>query len=772
MRAFVIRSGLNDREPLVVKATQKLLIRWLEHNKIHKLLQLINLQHHAKEAEMAGMSIMSELSASADAPASVSTATSASAASLLNATQKSAILQSIPNWDEGFAAVPASDILWALIRCEYAAAHQSPAAASVMKEKLIPDTVKLCELLSEAHSPAMATNIQSQIAVRYLLRMTSFLDSSDVTGCAELTKACESMIRDLELPDSLVEPVLSAWWRGSGLSLEDCIDRVVKMSRLVRSNATADACADSVDATTTIATASVDGQEEDNDSVILRASVRALLMIEWSLQRRIGGKMTDAAHRRQRESEFEVDFLLESLQQPDVEVRGIAVRCLGLLTLVSETYCEEHNKILFQVSCMEREDTLIRSQAIQALTDMSLVYETRFKNDNALTNTLLRLHESSDPELLRIAAESACKLVFSGRLDHPRLFANLLKFFFLPEIVRQGDDEDEVENWAEGHSTFLGSSARLEQILSVFFQTYFFACNDEARKIALDAATELVADVGALVRDRAVDASSLLKVSSCLLTLSQDLEAQQQQSDSKSKKQVDAVAEDDDDEEENETATSGSEQTGVRREFCVRLAAAVSREILKLGNSKHDRACAKEFIKVLGILSPSSWINSAPIAQVVHSIMNALASIGGSDKPIAKVVDAYHTACTKALQQHISQTVAHQSAGTDFLNYAPGLADLVELLGAKSSEDLANEGCEPVKEAVAAKVTKSGKKTKVTTKASKKSKVETEEEDENEDDNEEVAPTEATVTKTSGRAARSSKTAASMKIASQAASDI
>ena len=86
-----------------------------------------------------------------------------------------------------------------------------------MLESLIPDTVVLCQLLAEAHAqPTLYTKKSAQLTVRYLLRMTNFMESTDVSGGAELTKVCEAMLIDVRFPDKAVDDVLDAWLRGLG----------------------------------------------------------------------------------------------------------------------------------------------------------------------------------------------------------------------------------------------------------------------------------------------------------------------------------------------------------------------------------------------------------------------------------------------------------------------------------------------------------------------------------------------------------------------------
>jgi hypothetical protein len=158
------------------------------------------------------------------------------------------------------------------------------------------------------------------------------------------------------------------------------------------------------------------------------------------------------------------------------------------------------------------EEGEIRSQALEALVDMATVYEQLYQNDNALTNFLIRLQEGGEPALLRVGAEGSAKLLFSGRLSEPKLFSNLLKFFFLPKLAGSSLEEDKEEG--DGglvEDAFLGSTSRLQQILSVFFQSFFVG--GRARDtIAFLCVSDLVADLAMLVRDGELDPCDVSKV--------------------------------------------------------------------------------------------------------------------------------------------------------------------------------------------------------------------------------------------------------------------
>ena len=183
----------------------------------------------------------------------------------------------------------------------------------------------------------------------------------------------------------------------------------------------------------------------------------------------------------------------------------------------------ELREIIFQVARNEIEEGEIRSQALEALIDMTAVYDQYVLHDNALIQFLLRLQEGAEPALLRVGSEGSAKLLFSGRLSEPKLFANLLKFFFIPELAAQlsVEEEDDVRNnahtdtHAQAHHTaddaFLGSSSRLQQVLSIFFQAFFVGGKDRD-SIAFLCVSELVSDLSMLVRDSLLDPSAMSRV--------------------------------------------------------------------------------------------------------------------------------------------------------------------------------------------------------------------------------------------------------------------
>ncbi len=315
-----------------------------------------------------------------------------------------------------------------------------------------------------------------------------------------------------------------------------------------------------------------------------------------------------------------------------------------------------YHDIIIQVVKTDLEDPLVRCQALQAVVDMAIVYNDRYTNDAILTHLLLRLHDCfNEPSLLRIAAESTAKLLFTGRLTDPRLFANLLKFFFVPELINGNVDEDDEES---GKSTGLGSLVRLQQILSVFFQS-FFMTGEGREQLAIQSTSELVGDMALLVRDdSSVDISIMNKVINHFLILCDSM---------------------------NNNANT-VDVNSVRHSICMKVTASLGREILKLsGNkSKNSKLIIKEYVKIIGQLNDYNWLNdysaNISVMKAFYNtsvvIMKTCASLEkASMKILEKSCQLCYTLLSKA-DNGSADTVV--SEGNDFYTSAPGLADLLE----------------------------------------------------------------------------------------------
>ena len=683
-RATIVRYGLNDRDPAVLRAAKDMILKWLDRNALNynipKLLSLLNLQQNEDEAELLGLTILQEVERDENASISL----------------KQAIKDHVPDWSAGFASVSASEILWVLLRCEYAQANSSPAVSSDVKDALLPYTVNLCELLAQAQQTTISENNQYQLSVKYLLRMTAFLEASDVSGSEELIKASKNLLKDVYLHESLISPAIHSWWRGSGVSSEEFITEVLEFSNdLVQ-------------------------ELDDSSDVLLKnlTTARALLMTEWALERGLDGSISTRSVSYYEKS---IPFILESLQQPVEELRGLSVVCLGLLALFSEETCLDHKEILMQVARNDIEASIVRCQALKGIIDVATIYPDRFKNDSVFMNLLMQLHQCSDPTMVRVAVEGAAKLLFIGCLTEPDLFGNLVKFFFVTDLASKvgNNDEEGIQN-----EIYLGSPARLEQILCIFFQT-FFAAGTGRETIILESISLVVNDIAALMRRNDANSTTILKIVTHFLSIFENMKV----------------------------SSDNAEGLDITNSICMRFTAAICLQILKLGTKIVDKLVFKELVKVLGALN-TDWIKpniASTVARVIAAINDQ-----SSEKTNEKVFEKYFGICGSLLgdiDSEVSEEVGPD--GFQFLSLAPGLADLVDTEAAFITKKL-------VKTVTAATTKAKSTKTRKPT-----NKDESDNDDENEEVNDENVEIRQSEIAQSSRPSRSAKAAASAKIVEQ-----
>jgi hypothetical protein len=83
------------------------------------------------------------------------------------------------------------------------------------------------------------------------------------------------MLKDIYLPECLLEPVLNAFWKGCELSSSDCIELFLSMSLEISSSHIQPVL--DIDADADIDTEAKIEEEE----CFLLSSIRGLLLIEW-----------------------------------------------------------------------------------------------------------------------------------------------------------------------------------------------------------------------------------------------------------------------------------------------------------------------------------------------------------------------------------------------------------------------------------------------------------------------------------------------------------
>ena len=525
MRAEILRSALEDREEVVRSAVLGLIWKWLalvDTSNVPKFLNLLNPSENEDAALLVGATIMEELVKSE---------------AVQHAKLKKALKDCYFKWNtlasNGTASgLTPSDVLWVQIRCSYARQFLPVFPASEMCETLLPDAAVLCTLLKDVkatlvnpseHHTKQSSVAKAQSVVKHLTNLAPLLiGATDVSGLSQMMEECADTFLNtsVTLPWESVEAALRAY---AELHTASGVDGASSAHRAVL-----DMAGKLRDQLAVLAEAESDS-EEVSQRVILSITERCLQLTHWSLQQEVSYAACVTGSTEDEESVRTADesvsavlpFVLESLQKPQYQLRYLAVGCLGLVCLLDAKLCDSYRGLILQVASGDFEDWSIRSQALQALVDFSAIFRGKYVDDNDLGNVLLRMQESGEPEAMLIAA----KLLHAGTHHEPRLFANLLKFFFLTESLPDasspsgkltpstGNEEEDLAAAQEEyeHRLFLANCARLQQILSIFFHV-FTTTDVIADQVVAEAIPYLVADMTNEIKDGTVDASSITKV--------------------------------------------------------------------------------------------------------------------------------------------------------------------------------------------------------------------------------------------------------------------
>ena len=533
MRAEILRSALEDREEVVRLAVMSLIWKWLslvDTSNIPKFLNLLNPAENEEAALLVGATIMEELIKSEASQ---------------HAKMKRAVKDSFFKWNtlaaNGTASsLTPSDVLWVQIRCSYARQFLPVFPASEICDAVLPDAVALCTVLRDVkatlvvpsqHHTKQSSIVKAQFVVKYLLNLAPLLiGNTDISGLSQLLAECADTFlnTNVTLPWDCVESALRAHaeLHAAAGSAVEAHRAVLEMATNLREEAAR------------LAEPAADGEmeveapnPEVSQKLLLTITERCLQLTHWSLQQELSNMAcrdntaTTDDEQDPPASPFagELPFILQGLQQPQYQLRFLAVGCLGLMCLVEPKLCDAYRGLILQVASGDFEDTSIRSQALQSLVDFSVVFPDKYKDDPDLGNVLLRMQESGEPEAMLVAAEAACKLLHSGTHHEPRLFANLLKFFFLTESLPEaspsgklsssGNEEEDLRAAQEDFErrVFLANCARLQQILSIFFHV-FTTTDVIADQVVAESIPYLVADMTNEIKDGTVEPVALSKV--------------------------------------------------------------------------------------------------------------------------------------------------------------------------------------------------------------------------------------------------------------------
>jgi len=804
MRAEILRSALEDREESVRKAVLGLLWKWLsmvDNSNVPKFLNLLNPTDNEDAALLVGATIVEELTKSE------ATSTSSTKQNLQQL--KRTIKQALFKWsavNESPQSLTPGDVLWVHVRCSYARQFLPVFPASEVCDALLPDAGILCQvlhglkdtLLDPASHYSRASGVaKAQFSTKCLLSLTPLLiGNTDVSGLTQLMEECADTFLNthLSLTADCIDGALRAYQElyFAASELQDRSDKaaesahhaVLTMSLHLR---------DEAQKLVAVEGDCDDEKEEAEESsaqpkLLLNITERCLQLTQWALQQEVSSVAAkkaraslgtaEVAEEEEEDTPKESEqanadvynavlpFVLESLQQPVYQLRQLAVACLGLVCLCDATICQTYRGVILQVAGGDFEEPSIRAQALQSLVDFTIIYGPRYHNDADVDNLLLRLQENGDPESMLVAAESTAKLLHAGAHQEPRLFANLLKFFFLtgslPDQTANnsgsgdaatadggggGDDDDSAAAEEEYQQRlFLASCARLQQILSIFFHV-FSTTDVVVDKVVAEAIPYLVADMTNEIKDGTVQANALSKILRHLLSLCESKNEVLASSLSAKTvgvpgvadamntidRSIEAIAEKDDDSSTNEKEEEEdkdkdpadispqlpppqqSSSLDMYKTALAATAAALTRELLKLGTSKVEKAINKEFVKILTTLSVESWAVAYDL-PAIERVFDTLLLSGSHDKATTKHLESLMELCvglrstgsisaadgdgdstgSPVVRTSTTTTTSSSSSSSSmfvaFSELAPGLADLIELCARSSVLDQSMDG--------------------------------------------------------------------------------
>lgn len=498
MRSDIIHLGLMDRDSKVTEAAKKLVLRWLAllNNNVQKLLSLTNPLMKEDIAQQLGVTVMESFMVdSQDNAASES---------------MSIIKEKFVKWSANVASINPSEILWVYIRCAYVKQNCASPVVSDIFDCLLPDAVVFCRLISAAvASGDVITSSKRQFVVKYLIKLAVWTDSANVSGRQQFLQQCTDMLNDASFPSELVDVTALAYQQVHDAESESPLQALLNVTALIADKAS------SVAATVAAAAEVGDSTVEEDEDAITNQTERALQLLRWVLQRSGGNQSLWESIEKM------LAFVLSSLQQPVVELRCLAVDCLGLMCAISSTcgaeptFCAQYRRILLQVVCGDFEEESIRREALMCLTDISLTNPKQFTDDVEMRQVLLRMQDSVEPSLIFAASECAAKLLFAGEMHEPNLFANLVRFFFLSELLPQ-EDEEAAASGIAGACGGADTSVRLQQLLSLFFPSILnpsvMVADPSLKDIVLEAMAPLVATISSEMKDSTIDPSTLNKV--------------------------------------------------------------------------------------------------------------------------------------------------------------------------------------------------------------------------------------------------------------------
>ena len=640
-RGIVIKYALNDREEAVREKALQLIVKWLHSpavdNHVPKLLHLIGLTDNASESELTAWSLIEAGTVNKEFNVTISKVEK-------TVSMKDHVENDFMNWQRSFTGIPPSEMLWTLLRCDFYCKSFSEDAFLERVESFLPDTVVLCKLLKEGHTLLRDENCPQihEISMEYLLRITAFVDTSDIAGSKALISTCKDMLKDLKFLETLVEPVLTACSKAMNLVGSNVGDEMSVISQELWPSVFDSEMSEE------------NPFKAKNPDVDL-AQLRSLQIAAWTIQNQTAHSCSSAQGVGDATAlEGFIPMIMQSLQQPIKELRSAALRCLGLLGISSQIHCENFAGIVLQVASAHQEDSFIRCQAIESLADMALVHSEELISQDSLVTLLLRMIDCGVTSIQRVAVEASAKLLFSGRIvKSAPLFSRLVRIFFCP-IECEDNEFESVTNYSNPNNKkseiWKDSKGYLDQLLSVFFPA-FFSSGWNRWEIVVDSVACLISHCVMNVRDGVTTSVPLQKMIEHLLAWG------------------DLLPSPSSDDSENGAGT-------IEQKMKIRLCSVCFKEILSLDSaSPSGRLLLKELSKLFAALTPCDWISNIHMANTIQSLCRFVKSRCMLDKVSSKHLQTFYQACKEFTASAVS--LPDDNASENILTISPGLSEMV-----------------------------------------------------------------------------------------------
>ena len=200
------------------------------------------------------------------------------------------------------------------------------------------------------------------------------------------------------------------------------------------------------------------------------------------------------------------DSIVAAVTSNNNLVREAGVSCLGKYALLTpeSKVVNDFKPLLLQVASSKKEKIEVRAQALLALCDLALLFDSVLGSNSASTDSSEETNDISFVFLLSemlchsnsavviVAAEVAAKLLFAGKLiGHPSMVAHLVVIFFDKDLLESSDADDDGDPMTVKE---IGNPIRLQQILSLFFPAFSIK-SEEGRRMLINSIKPLLSIV-------------------------------------------------------------------------------------------------------------------------------------------------------------------------------------------------------------------------------------------------------------------------------------